>query len=1569
MGNQLVALAPSQIFPVEHYLTGTCELELQFEKSMGSTRFMKVAKVKVDEGPVVVKVFVRHDPSLPLEQHLERIEYIKKHLANAVNCLPFQKVLTMEKSCLILREFVKHSLYDRVSTRPFLTLIEKKWITFQILCALHQCHKQHICHGDIKLENILITSWNWVLLSDFASFKPTYLPEDNPADYSYFFDTSRRRTCYIAPERFVLAGSGPETVHPKDGPLVGDGQSYCGGQLLPEMDIFSAGCALLELWTEGTAPFEFSQLLAYRRGEEDLVHRHLAGIENGRLRELIRSMLCREAAGRKSAELYLDQERGHLFPVYFYAFLQSYLQMFSTVPVVPPDEKIARLHADIRQIVQILTGGTRQFTTTSDSALDPGACGDGPPNKEGPEDGHDNDGLILITSVVTACIRGLCYCKSKLLALQILQTLAENTTSETILDRILPYILNLAQDAEPRVRVSALNTLTACLQLVRHLPRSDANVFPEYILPAIAPLATDSSTYVRMTYAKNIATLAETAVGFLEQSQQMCELENVPPPHYETELSALHEMLHQTVLALLTDPQSTVKQTLMESGITKLCVFFGRQKANDVILSHMITFLNDKEDRNLRGAFFGCIVGVASFVGHHCSPMLVPLLQQGLTDPEEFVIAKAIHATTLLIEIGLIQKQGTIEFIGECACYLSHPNLWIRHEVVELIATAARISSSVDVQCKVKPSIANHLKFPLIDIEAPDLLLDALVPPVSRPIYDAVLRAPDIGQLMSVLRNRKAARYHQTGHSAVAPDAVIEVPVAVRNLFRRLVTDGLTAAVEAQLLAMETHLVKLHRYKLAAETRLVPPSGCIVLDYFPDLMEEISLAGGDVAQDVGKAVAAEAATAVTLKAGARRLVRNSESDNGPNGYHVLTTVETQLLAMETHLVKLHGFKLAPAARLTPPSGCIEPNCFLDAMDEISPTVGSDVTQSVGIVPSRNGVKQLVRKGQSVNSHNGQHMLIASSKVPSPISPAREASGAGTGVGPAAVGSSGSGTAGTHAPTIPTSSSARPVEYSMPERTTSCTGVAGSGTNGGDGGGTGTAAQDRVTSCRQELDALVSKLRNRYATYQHHREWRESNAVTPPLPTGWTLGGKPVAHLQEHQGAVSRLAALKPHAGPLFASASIDGTVRLWDCNKLDGQQSVNKSRQSYHARTPLHAVAACDAGQSLAVAGRDGTLLLLKIDTNSSKMALQQARHLEPDVRQLSCPFCWPNDYDGPVVEMAPLETHGAQSVIVYATLYGTLVGWDIRTPDPAWQLQSDLRSGVITTFCIDPTSSWLTVGTSSGRHICWDLRFQLPIAEIKHPNDARVRRVSHHPTESSWLVSALQGNNEVSVWNIETGHRQQTFWASPNPPLSHSSASTQCVCAMVQGIVDDRPFLLTGGADQRIRYWDPLDIDKCSLIVPSAKDYAPLNIRYESRLIDGTKVISEDSSGVGGGAGTGGNGSTVNSTINNATANANAAINTANTTSSSSTNNNTTSLVAEAIPVGSGAGSSSGGGERTMRSDSGPNRTESDDPRTGPDMPSIGHNDVINDMLMCRTAKQTFLVSASRDGVIKLWK
>lgn len=56
----------------------------------------------------------------------------------------------------------------------------QRWIVYQLLLALQQCHSVGVCHGDIKAENVVVTSWNWVYLTDFACYKPLTLPIDNP---------------------------------------------------------------------------------------------------------------------------------------------------------------------------------------------------------------------------------------------------------------------------------------------------------------------------------------------------------------------------------------------------------------------------------------------------------------------------------------------------------------------------------------------------------------------------------------------------------------------------------------------------------------------------------------------------------------------------------------------------------------------------------------------------------------------------------------------------------------------------------------------------------------------------------------------------------------------------------------------------------------------------------------------------------------------------------------------------------------------------------------------------------------------------------------------------------------------------------------------------------------------------------------------------------------------------------------------------------------------------------------------------------------------------------------------
>jgi phosphoinositide-3-kinase regulatory subunit 4 len=255
MGNQLTALTPAQILPLESYFS---ELpDYGKPTSLGSTRFMKVARSKYSDGTeVVVKIFPKIDSSVQLQQYEKRLHDIQVRVHGVPNVLPYQSCWESDKAAYLVRQHIHYNLYDRISTRPYLNNIEKKWIVFQLLKALEECHSKKICHGDLKTENVLLTGWDWVLLSDFASFKPTLLPADNPADFTFFFDTSRRRTCYLAPERFVHEANSTgnfDTLYRI--------KHYT--PMTPEMDIFSLGCVTAELFLDGQHIFDLSQLLDY----------------------------------------------------------------------------------------------------------------------------------------------------------------------------------------------------------------------------------------------------------------------------------------------------------------------------------------------------------------------------------------------------------------------------------------------------------------------------------------------------------------------------------------------------------------------------------------------------------------------------------------------------------------------------------------------------------------------------------------------------------------------------------------------------------------------------------------------------------------------------------------------------------------------------------------------------------------------------------------------------------------------------------------------------------------------------------------------------------------------------------------------------------------------------------------------------------------------------------------------------------------------------------------------------------------------------------------------------------
>ena len=112
-------------------------------------------------------------------------------------------------------------------------------------------------------------------------------PSPWQADFSFFFDTGGRRRCYIAPERFYES----DRAAPR-------------GPLTPAADIFSLGCCIAEMFLDGTALFDLSQLLAYRRGEYD-PSMALHAIEDEALKSMVLHMIQPAADMRLSAAEYV----------------------------------------------------------------------------------------------------------------------------------------------------------------------------------------------------------------------------------------------------------------------------------------------------------------------------------------------------------------------------------------------------------------------------------------------------------------------------------------------------------------------------------------------------------------------------------------------------------------------------------------------------------------------------------------------------------------------------------------------------------------------------------------------------------------------------------------------------------------------------------------------------------------------------------------------------------------------------------------------------------------------------------------------------------------------------------------------------------------------------------------------------------------------------------------------------------------------------------------------------------------------------------------------------------------
>ncbi|KAG0291003.1 Serine/threonine-protein kinase [Linnemannia gamsii] len=1424
MGNSVSTVTPS---------AATAGID-SYVSELGSARFMKTIRGRQREGTVVVKIFVKPESGYSLKRIARKLNEERDILSDVPNAIAFQKVLETDRAGYLIRQYFFSSLYDRISTRPFMNLIEKKWVTYQLLKGLADSHARNVYHGDIKTENCLMTSWNWVYLSDFAGYKPTFLPEDNPADFSFFFDTSSRRTCYLAPERFYKPGVDTEKQK-----LAEDPDNIFTG-LTTAMDIFSVGCVIAELFSEGTPIFSLSQMFKYRSGEYDPTP-YINKIEDDHIKALIRHMIQLDPSKRYSADQYLVEWRDRAFPKYFYTFLHQYIHsvtesasessnsgaiesaIFPGIqepqtrrPKTDADEKIERIHHDFDKIMFFL--GLNQRSPESEGSVDALSKG--------------------VTTLVVA---------DK-------QAISKEDSQHTP--------ISCLSDDVARVKAHAVKTLAKMLDEVETLDVINVTIFPEYILPALQSFPLDKEVLVRSAYAGCIAQFAQTAMRYLELAQAT----------YDSALSDLQATIEDQIRILLVDPDSSVKRALL-SDMTSLCMFLGKQRVDDVLLSHMITYLNGR-DWMLRSAFFESIVGVGTFVGgRSLEEYILPLMVQALTDSEEFVVEKVLKSLASLCDLGLFQKMAIWDLVGVVAPLLCHPNLWIRYGAIGFIASTSQRLPVADIWCMIYPIIRPFMRSDVGEVNELHLR-ENVKPPLSRNVFESSIQWAAVANRTSFwpVRDRPAATRDE-------------------KYLDKLRSIGMTQDDEYKLTAMREYIWKLSRSRQNArpkgrddEPPGVTKDGSVDLQQIGITPVTVFLSPDLIEKDFGSTRAYPRMSKAkaydnSLLHPHKKIVKSSTTGNIPR-ISSESTIFSTIRTKDSSTTSIYeGTPFDPSA-----PGSTAANLYLQSASDRQSTAsfasliapnsfqassyGQNIAHSLpnspestrtrsltsNIVLDKNAKRTriLITPGSTVNSETGKAAAATSMS---------ETNAQGTIELPA--------NERTVQDVIAGSGVDMPKPNSPPWQTQFDDSY--SGLHGVDGRGTdafGMAAFNHsVDGGKRNLaELLVHQTLKVFQSPTHEfgptvlplseqRRINRSNSQT--VRSQWRPKGILVAHLAEHKAAVNQICVSPDHN--FFVSCSDDGSVKIWDTARLE-KNVTNRARMSYNSiGGKVMCMSFIENTHSVAAASDNGSIHVFRVHyISSGKYGKCET------VRKITLN----NEY---AVTMEHYHTE-SQSLLVYATNRGNIYALELGTMRPAWQLSNNISHGVITAMVIDRRKSWLLVGTNRGVLTLWDLRFMISIRSWVHPTKSRISRLVIQPPpqqngekqlDYKDRIIVASGKNEVSVWDIEQNECLEIFGVrnaddkkalsfdsfKAIEPLSGSEllrnsftsndsnvSSDQSVHAVI--FPTDCEYMITAGADRKIRYWEKSRIELSFVI--SGHDPQDQLPKYAKQRIEGLPVHYE---------------------------------------------------------------------------------------------------------------------------------
>lgn len=1450
--------------------------DLTFEKPLGGARFLRTVRARHQHGIVVVKVAAKNSPSVSFKQYAKELRAERQAIKDIANVLPYQKIRETSTIGVLVRQYIHSSLYDRYSTRPFLESIEKKWIAFQLLCAVRDCHERKVYHGDIKSENFLVTSWGWVYLTDFAAvFKPVYLPEDNPAEFSFYYDTSARRICYLAPERFLAPGTKPES----------------NATVEWSMDIFSLGCVIAELFTESST-FTLSQLFRFRRGEYDPTITLLNKIEDEHVRALITSMIKLSPEARWHAQDYLNEFKGKVFPLYFYQHLYTLMQEITDPSsgrkaFIPgetnngeSDQRIDRIYDDF-EMLSVSLG----YDEPSDNlfATAPG-IGQGlfPLQVDLPNNRHTanaelvpkgDNGTFILLSVITSSLRSAARASSKIRACELLLAFAERIPDEAKLDRVLPYVMPLLDDADEMVLVAALRTMTQLLGLVTVTSPVNSFLFTQYIFPRLQLFVRTKSfkdyPIVRATYAACLGSLADSASRFLDLMQALRADGSLPvvgkgteddlegysayQDAYDATRAEVLDQLEGQTKVFLTDNTTAVRRAFLTS-VPNLCVFFGQPRASDIILSHLNTYLNDP-DWQLKCAFFRTIVAVAVYVGTaSLEEFILPLMLQALTDPQEFVVEQALRSLASMAEIGLLQRAKTWELIDTVARFEVHPNMWIKEAATHFISAATTFLSMADIRILVAPLIKPYLKVPASNLTEAELL-DALKKPLPRAVLDLALQwagQVDRSVFWKTAKDSKQLSYRASSQmppvSSVAdlgPKSLGKVPKTDEDeqWLGRLRNAGMRSEDEIKILAFREYLWRTAQRtkrdeasaldtiydQIVSLTKLDITPQTVIFETNLDIYNQRMRNRSPSRHRIEDALQ-EAATSV------------NNGDGKANQTNAVSANGDQATGKQNDLLDATAPKLPDLKRKTSESG---------------QSLSSSPSSGIGLLGKA--------KDRSSKQSSSATRLLSGADLRSK-SVAEVATDDATAAGKV------------NAP-----SARRAFSTANTSQTRK---------------GSTKAENIRAGHNYAGNDPTVLKLLDNVYVNNFPMDAAEFGPIVQPLQRGpipssssqvpspmWRPQGQLVAVLGEHSDRVNRIVVAPDHT--FFVTGSDDSFIKVWDTSRME-RNVTHRARygQSLGEGVKVTSICFVEATHSFVCTGSDGSVHFFKVAVSENENGPQYAGRMQllrtwqiPNANAANEYAIWSEHFRG-----------DSDSMLLLATNLGRILSVDLRYMTIMSEFHNPAQHGTPTCFCIGRRHDWILIGTSHGVLDLWDLRFRLRLRSWAFPRAAPVTRIQLHPSRKTArrnrvCISGGTGRGEVTVWDIEKAICYEILRPShtyskerlnardyelrnldddrseslltriagsatdSNPAESAPAVSTSMVFGVYQASEDSdaqHPFAVTGGPDDKVRFWDCDRLEGCKLVSGGILDEKPTytfsNLTLDTRVL--VEKMPENASG-----------------------------------------------------------------------------------------------------------------------------